>query len=92
VIICKKAGASAPSFKLKGGCYSCYNEKAWVNGKLIKKWIDLVFPPSVNGYWKNINLGLLQSTHCYKCKAIYESKRNTKYSDSQRIKTVCASQ
>jgi hypothetical protein len=44
MIICKKARASTPSFELKGGCYICYNEKAWVNGELIKKWIDLLFP------------------------------------------------
>jgi hypothetical protein len=44
LILCKKPGASTPSFELKGGCNICYNEKAWVNGESIKKWIDLVYP------------------------------------------------
>ena len=45
VIIHKKTGESGCHFELKNGCYICYNEKAWVNGELIKKWIDLAFPP-----------------------------------------------
>ena len=52
VIIHKKGGAGGATFELKNGCFVCYNDKAWVNSELIKKWIDLVHPLVANGEGK----------------------------------------
>ena len=52
VIIHKKGGAEGTTFELKNGCFVCYNDKAWVNSELIKKWIDHVHPLVANGQGK----------------------------------------
>jgi hypothetical protein len=44
VIIFKKAKETGLNAERCEGCYVFYNEKAWVNQNLIKKWIDIVFP------------------------------------------------
>ena len=44
VIIFKKAKETGLNVERCEGCYVFYNEKAWVNQNLIKKWIDIVFP------------------------------------------------
>ena len=43
---------------MQNGYYICYNKKAWVNGELIKKWIDLPFPPILRATGKALVCGI----------------------------------